>query len=475
MNTMYKTHSAKTHTQDQKSFSCCIIGETSLLTRCSELMLSKGHQIEGIISSDPSIRSWADEQGLRHTHPKDDLRAFLKQKAFDYLFSIVNPDILSEEILGIPGKYAINYHDSQLPRYAGMHATSWAIMNREPCHGITWHYIVPGVDEGNTLKQRTLTLSERETAFSLNIKCYEAAFESFSELLDELEGDCEMLSVQNLDERTYFGKYRRPPNGCVLSWSLSAEEMNAFARALDFGLSPNPLGIPKLSAFSTFFTVPRIQVQPSRSTELPGTLVGCDNNSLLIATASHDVCIERLISSEGTSMSAGDFVKRYKIGKGFRFVDPGSETAGRLTKLYDAAARHEALWTKQFLNTHPVSFPSDNLSVESPNPGRYRNLMVPVPGLFRHKKRQLENRFFRCLGNGFQKNGELFFHPACSFFTHHTGIKNPAACRYVIGKYQRKFTSGSDRIIIQAGHLIHHNRKQSLFQVCRNGCKKRIP
>ncbi len=84
MNTMYKMHSAKDQTRDQKTFSCCIIGETSLLTRCSELMLDRGHQIEGIISSDPSIRAWADEQGFRHTYPKDDLQTFLKYKSLLY-------------------------------------------------------------------------------------------------------------------------------------------------------------------------------------------------------------------------------------------------------------------------------------------------------------------------------------------------------------------------------------------------------
>ena len=382
MNTMYKMHSAKDQTRDQKTFSCCIIGETSLLTRCSELMLDRGHQIEGIISSDPSIRAWADEQGFRHTYPKDDLQTFLKQKPFDYLFSIVNPDILTEEILEIPRKYAINYHDSPLPRYAGMHATSWAIINREPRHGITWHFIVPGVDEGSTLKQRTLALSDQETAFSLNIKCYEAAMESFSELLDELTDNCETLSIQNLEERTYYGKYKRPPVGGVLSWCLSAEEMNAFARALDFGFSHNPLGTPKLAAGSTYFMVPRIQVLPSVSVDLPGTLVGCDDNSLTLATTSHDICIDRFIAPDSTSLSAGDFLDRYKMNKGFRFIDPDPETAGRITELSNAAAKNEVFWTKQFLNPHPVSFPADNLSVESSAPCRYRSLRVQVPDEF---------------------------------------------------------------------------------------------
>ncbi len=55
----------------------------------------------------------------------------------------------------------------------GMHATSWAILNQEKEHGITWHIATEKIDSGDILKQVSLSVSENETALSLNLKCFE--------------------------------------------------------------------------------------------------------------------------------------------------------------------------------------------------------------------------------------------------------------------------------------------------------------
>src|SRR5207248_2666882 len=52
------------------SFHCFIIGEGSLPIRCAELLLSRGHQICGVISADPGIQLWSKNKGIPfHPHP----------------------------------------------------------------------------------------------------------------------------------------------------------------------------------------------------------------------------------------------------------------------------------------------------------------------------------------------------------------------------------------------------------------------
>ena len=68
----------------------------------------------------------------------DDLFKVNQSNQFDYLFSIVPNKIFSEEILKLPRRFAINFHDAPLPKYAGLNATTWAILNNEKSHGITW-------------------------------------------------------------------------------------------------------------------------------------------------------------------------------------------------------------------------------------------------------------------------------------------------------------------------------------------------
>src|SRR5216683_2208171 len=121
-------------------FSCFIIGEGTLPIQCAEILLDREHMIYGIISSDIAVHDWAREREIPHIDPKNkDIAPFLSEHPFDYLFSIVNMYILPKRVLELPRRCAINFHDAPLPRYAGRYATSWAIMQGERVHGVTWH------------------------------------------------------------------------------------------------------------------------------------------------------------------------------------------------------------------------------------------------------------------------------------------------------------------------------------------------
>lgn len=130
-------------------FNCVVIGEGTLPVGCAEILLASGHEICSMVSSDAEVARWTREKKIPHLEPGANLSEQLSRQPFDYLFSIVNEHILREDVLRLPRKLAINYHDSLLPRYAGIHATSWALMNGEHSHGITWHVITNVVDAGD--------------------------------------------------------------------------------------------------------------------------------------------------------------------------------------------------------------------------------------------------------------------------------------------------------------------------------------
>ena len=120
------------------NFSCFIVGEGTLPIQCADILLDREHTMYGIISSDIAVHDWARERGIPYIDPKNtDIVTFLSQHPFDYLFSIVNMSILPQEVLALPRRCAINFHDAPLPKYAGIHATSWAILQGERdtwCH-----------------------------------------------------------------------------------------------------------------------------------------------------------------------------------------------------------------------------------------------------------------------------------------------------------------------------------------------------
>jgi len=363
----------------QNQFSCFLIGEGTLPIQCAELILERGHQILGIISPDASLSHWAKGKSVPHIQPIDNIIEFLSQKPFDYLFSIVNNTVLSKDILELPRKYAINYHDALLPKYAGVNATSWALRHREKTHGVTWHVMSNLVDGGDILKQLTLDIADDETTFTLNGKCYETAIHSFAQLIDELSCGQELVSQQNLDERTYFPRYKRPPTGGIFSLNSCAYDIDAFIRSLNFGPYPNPLGLPKLVIGNEFIIVPDIEVLNSTPKTPSGTITRIDSNSIKVYTASSEILIRKVLTIEGQSLPIPDCVARFGLHEGYRFKDVDREMAKRITKCNASICKHEAFWIKKLARLQPIRLPYANLTASHVKPVQFASVGLPIP------------------------------------------------------------------------------------------------
>ena len=193
-----------------ESFSCYLIGADTLLIECGELLLSKNHNILGVISSAPRISQWAQGKSIPVIPCKKGYGKALEGKTFDYLFSITHLAIIKDDVLAMPQKGAINFHDGPLPAYAGLNTPAWALLNSEERYGITWHQITPGVDEGDILKQAMFDIAPDENSLSINTKCFAAALESFPVLLEELVSGTTNPVSQDLSKRSYFSKFQRP-------------------------------------------------------------------------------------------------------------------------------------------------------------------------------------------------------------------------------------------------------------------------
>lgn len=75
--------------------------------------------------------------------------------------------ILSEELLNIPGYGCLNIHGSLLPKYRGAAPVQWAVINGEEKSGLTIMQMDKGLDTGDILLQEETALQSEETAGSL--------------------------------------------------------------------------------------------------------------------------------------------------------------------------------------------------------------------------------------------------------------------------------------------------------------------
>ena len=222
---------------------------------------------------------------------------FARGITLDYLFSIVNYRVLPRDLIQIP-KMPINYHDGPLPRYAGVYATSWAIINGETQYAVTWHVMVDRVDAGDILQQRPVSLSQDETVHSLNMKCYLAAYRAFSALLPELESGSVSCIPQDLNARTHYGRSKW--ESTLISWDWTALQISRFCRALAFHPEPNPIGeaIAGLNGFPVYV---RAATPCGRSGNPIGTIVDITDDYIQVATADDDVRLYDVRSLDGTT------------------------------------------------------------------------------------------------------------------------------------------------------------------------------
>src|ERR1700685_923102 len=288
--------------QTKSRFTCCLIGQRSLLILCAEDLLSRGHVIRGVATESDEIRAWAAGRNVPVlSSGNSEVERLLTEERCYYLFSIINYRVFPPTLLSLPNRGAINFHDGPLPGYAGMYVTSWALVNREAEHGVSWHSMAKEIDAGAVLKEKRFAVSADDTAFTLNAKCYEAGFDAFRTLLTELEEDSVSQRVQTAPTANgYYALRKRPDRIACLDWPRSAEDLHALHRALDFGRYENPLGCPKLVWGERVLVPRRMTVLDQPATHPAGTVdAASPSNVLRVHTATTVVEVGEFCEQDG--------------------------------------------------------------------------------------------------------------------------------------------------------------------------------
>src|SRR5512133_1541285 len=226
--------------------SAVFVGDGSLLIQCAQAWRKHGHAVTAVLTHNDDILAWAAGEGIDGVRVDADAPIDFAGAPFDYLFSVANLHVLADPFIARARRLAINFHDAPLPHYAGLNATSWALMAQESTHGVTWHEMTGTVDAGRIVRQATFPIAPEDTAFSLNARCYEAGLATFEAIaLDIARGEPLALTGQPAG-RSYFARDRRPPALATLDFAQPAARIAALVRALDYGPYANPLARPKL-------------------------------------------------------------------------------------------------------------------------------------------------------------------------------------------------------------------------------------
>lgn len=189
-------------------------GDGLWAAKCLEQLAADGHTIlfvaQRVEPSDSSLAATAELLGLDVVTPKDvnskEFVGALKARKVDLNISMSYDQILKRPIIESADKGFINCHAGKLPYYRGRNVLNWALINGEKEIGITIHYVDEGIDTGDIIMQRLLSLSWEDTYRTVLQKVVSILPGMLSEALKLIEEDrAERLPQAHL-EGTYFCK-----------------------------------------------------------------------------------------------------------------------------------------------------------------------------------------------------------------------------------------------------------------------------
>jgi methionyl-tRNA formyltransferase len=147
-------------------------------------LLAAGHDLALVVTqpdrvrgrdqdpSPPPVKVLAEEAGLPVVQPEKiknnvELRARLEAIQPEAIIVVAYGRIIPEWMLSLPRWGNLNLHASLLPKYRGAAPIQWAVANGESVTGATTMRIDQGLDTGDILLQRSLTIEPDQTAEEL--------------------------------------------------------------------------------------------------------------------------------------------------------------------------------------------------------------------------------------------------------------------------------------------------------------------
>jgi UDP-4-amino-4-deoxy-L-arabinose formyltransferase/UDP-glucuronic acid dehydrogenase (UDP-4-keto-hexauronic acid decarboxylating) len=255
---------------------------------------SSGDRARGL-----TVAAVADELGL-DTLPgaavrDPSLADVLRARGVDVLLNVHSLYLVHPEVLAAPRLGCFNLHPGPLPRYAGLNTPNWALYHGETTHGVTLHWMAPGIDTGPIAYQESFPIGAEDNGFSVSATCVRQGLQLVSRLLDDLATDPRRVPVieQDVTLRRYFG--RDVPHDGWIPWTKDAVHVTGLVRACDYGPWASPWGRARTRGNDGLeMTVLRARRTGRSVTDPPGTVGRCDSVEAWVATRDEWVVISRL-------------------------------------------------------------------------------------------------------------------------------------------------------------------------------------
>lgn len=224
----------------------------------------------------------------------------------DLICVVAYGKILPKNILDIPPYGCINVHASLLPKYRGAAPINWAIIRGERVTGITTMKMDEGMDTGDMLLKREMTIDDENTGETLSGKLSEMGAEVLIETIKLLKEGRLNPIPQDHSQATYAPMLKKEDGN--IDWKKSAEEIRNLIR----GTLPWP------GAYTTL-EGKLLKIYKARATKdsgRPGEVIKSNSEILRAATGIGALDILEIQIEGGKRLQTEAFLRGRRIKEG---------------------------------------------------------------------------------------------------------------------------------------------------------------
>tara|TARA_Y100001936_G_scaffold41550_2_gene40119 strand:- start:1068 stop:2003 length:936 start_codon:yes stop_codon:yes gene_type:complete len=262
------------------------------------------------------IKSFATNNNIPVLQPqnvnKPEFIKLLSRNRPNYIVVVAFGQILHESFLKIPLQFCINLHSSLLPKYRGAAPINRSIINGDTMSGVTTMIMDKGMDTGDILLTKEISIDQNDDAKSLHDKLSKSGGDLVIKTLSRLENNDLLPVPQNSELATYAPKLKKEES--LIDWQLDAKDIFNKIR----GLTPWP-------GTHAFFKGKRLgilkgEVILGEPTDRPGYVERVTDSGIEVGTKKNRLKITELKPEGKKAMSVKSFLSGYKINKGDSLV-----------------------------------------------------------------------------------------------------------------------------------------------------------
>jgi methionyl-tRNA formyltransferase len=297
-----------------------LVAEESAGIQVLRALAASPHELVAVMTAPPTrgggatVGGVAEQVGAR-IEPSERVREpetgdWIREQGIDLLLNVHSLYLIHGDVVAAPRIGSFNLHPGPLPEYAGLNTPSWAIYNGERSHGVTVHWMEPGVDTGDIAYDARFEVTDSDTGLSVSARCVREGVPLIERLLDAAAADPASIPrrEQDLSRRRYYKRADVPDEGRIV-WDRPAERIVNLVRASDYFPFPSPWGTPTARLGDAELGIVKASLTGAASDVPPGTVGETDERGVLAAAADEWVRIERVLA-DGKPRPAVEVVRR---------------------------------------------------------------------------------------------------------------------------------------------------------------------